>query len=149
MLRFLLAFFLTWIFLGVSHASDSHAQDETPSSVELVFRGSGAHTTKLFTVEDGWEIKWETESPSFKLLAHGTASRPYTGPTNEREKVLQWFEAVKPIVLANTTESMGHAFHPFGGTFYLKILAKGSWVLHLTAVKDTKDYLDVPYTGAP
>lgn len=149
MLQFLVAFILTWIFLGAGLASDSYAQDETASSVELVFRGSGTHTTKLFTVEGGWEIQWETESSSFKLLAHGTVSRPYTGPTNERDKVLQWFEAVKPIVLANTTESKGHAFHPFGGTFYLKILAKGPWVLHLTAVKDTKDYLDVPYTGAP
>ena len=149
MLRFLLALFLIWNFSGVSLASESPLHDETPSSVELVFRGSGTHTTNLFTVEDGWKISWETDSPSFKLTAHGTAQRPYTGPTNDREKVLQWLETVQPIVLADTTEPKGHAFHPFGGKFYLKILAKGAWVLHLTTVKDTKDYLDVPYTAAP
>ncbi len=68
---------------------------------------------------------------------------------NEREKVVRWFEVLEPIVLANTTKKQGTAFHPLGGTFYLKIMANGPWSIHLKTIKDTKDYLDVPYTGAP
>ncbi len=105
--------------------------------------------TKPFTVEDGWKLQWKTESPIFKLSAHGSARRPYIGQRSEREKVLQWFEVLEPIVLANTTNQHGTAVHPLGGTFYLKIVATGPWHIVLTTFKDTKDYLDVPYTGAP
>jgi hypothetical protein len=54
-----------------------------------------------------------------------------------------------PIVLANTTKTTGTAEHPFGGTFYLKIVADRPWRIDLKTIPDTKDYLDVPYTGAP
>ena len=132
-----------------NHSLAADDQTVPPPQVEMTFEGSGTQTTKLFTVEDGWKIDWETESPTFKLLAHGSANRPYSAPQSERDKVLKFFETVQPIVLANSTESKGQAFHPHGGTFYLKILAKGPWTLRLITVKDTKDYLDVPYTGAP
>ncbi len=132
----------------------SRAAQETPEhtktpNIEMTFSGTGGKETEPFTLKDGWKIQWETESPTFKLSAHGTAQRPYVGSTNEREKILQWFESVQPIVLANTTESKGTAFHPFGGTFSLKIVADGPWSIYLKTIPDTKDYLDVPYTGAP
>ena len=119
------------------------------SALEMTFTGTGTEKTQVFTVKDGWKISWETESRTFKLSAHGSARRPYDGPTNEREEILRRFEAIRPIVLANTTEREGTAFHPLGGTFYLQIVANGPWRIHLKTIKDTKDYLDVPYTGAP
>ena len=126
----------------------TETQKET-SSVEITFSGTGPGETKSFTVQDGWKIQWETESPTFRLSAHGTARRPYVGATNERDEILRRFEAIQPIILANTTDSRGTAFHPLGGTFHLVIEANGSWRIHLKTFKDTKDYLDVPYTGAP
>ena len=125
---------------------------ETPeesSPFEITFTGTGPSETEPFTVKDGWKIQWETESLSFKLSAHGNARRPYVGDTNERDKALRWFETRQPIVLANTTNKHGTAIHPLGGTFHFVIEASGPWSIHLKTFKDTKDYLDVPYTGAP
>ena len=116
---------------------------------EIIFTGTGSTKTRRFTVEDGWKIQWETESPTFKLSAHGSARRPYQSPTNERDDVIRWFEVLEPIVLANTTKQRGTAIHPLGGTFYLTVVATGQWRINLKTFQDTKDYLDVPYTGAP
>jgi hypothetical protein len=134
-------------FLEMSRAATKNP--DKPSVLEMRFTGTGSGETGRFTVEDGWKIRWETESSSFKLSAHGSARRPYVGPANEREDVLRYFETMHPIVLANTTETTGTAVHPFGGTFYLKIVADGPWRIDLKTIPDTKDYLDVPYTGAP
>lgn len=133
----------------LSQAAQETAEHTNTPNVKLTFSGTGSEETEPFTVNHGWKIHWETESQPFKLSAHGTAQRPYIGATNEREKILQWFESVQPIMLANTTDSKGTAVHPFGGTFYLKIVADGPWRIHLQTIPDTKDYLDVPYTGAP
>ena len=130
-------------------ATDKSDDPEKNSSVELMFKGTGSVETKTFTVEDGWKIEWKTESPTFKLSAHGSSRRPYVGETTEREEALRWFERLEPIVLANTTKTRGSAVHPLGGTFYFKVVANGPWEVHLKTFKDTKDYLDVPYTGAP
>jgi len=135
--------------LEMSKAATGIEGSEKPSPLEITFTGIGSTKTRLFTVEDGWKLQWETESPTFKLSAHGSARRPYHGPTNERDEVLRWFEVLEPIVLANTTNQHGTAVHPLGGTFYLKIVATGRWRIQLKTFKDTKDYLDVPYTGAP
>jgi hypothetical protein len=147
-----IAFLIIIVLLTFNSLEMSRAATENPenvSVVELTFTGTGSGKTQLFTVEDGWKIQWETESPTFKLSAHGSARRPYAGPTNEREEILRWFEVLEPIVLANTTNQHGKAVHPLGGTFYLKIVATGAWRIRLKTFKDTKDYLDVPYTGAP
>ena len=135
--------------VDMSKAATEKENPEKASVLELTFTGTGPQKTRLFSVEDGWKIRWETESPTFKLSAHGSARRPYIGQTNEREEVLRWFETIQPIVLANTTDRHGTAIHPLGGTFYFKIIANGPWNIHLETIKDTKDYLDVPYTGAP
>ncbi len=124
-------------------------KQEAPPFIEINFSGTGSEETRPFTVKDGWEIQWETEAPSFKLSAHGSAQRPYISETTEREDILRWFERLEPIVLANTTKKKGTAVHPLGGTFYFKVVANGPWEVHLKTFKDTKDYLDVPYTGAP
>ena len=138
---------LTLFSLEMSEAATEIT--ENASVVELTFTGTGPETTRLFTVEDGWKIQWETESPTFKLSAHGSARRPYVSSSNEREKILRLFEATQPIVLANTTNPKGTAIHPLGGTFYFTVIAKGPWRIDLKTFRDTKDYLDVPYTGAP
>ncbi len=133
----------------MSNAAQETTELRKTQVIEMTFSGTGPEETEAFIVKDGWKIQWETKSPSFKLSAHGSAQRPYVGQTNERERVLQWFESVQPIVLANTSDSKGTAFHPFGGTFFLKIVANGPWSIYLKTIPDTKDYLDVPYTGAP
>ena len=140
------------LLLAFNSLDMSKAATDNPEKAlvfEMTFTGTGPQKTRLFSVEDGWKIRWETESPTFKLSAHGSARRPYVGPTNEREEVLRWFEATQPIVLANSTSKHGTAVHPLGGTFYLKIVANGQWSIHLKTIKDTKNYLDVPYTAAP
>ena len=138
---------LAFNFPEISKAATKNP--EKASGLEMTFTGTGSGETGRFTVEDGWKIRWETESSSFKLSAHGSARRPYVGPANERDEVLRWFETMHPIVLANTTKATGTAEHPIGGTFYLKIVADGPWRIDLKTIPDTKDYLDVPYTGAP
>jgi len=138
---------LAFNFLEMSRAATKNP--EKTSVLEMTFTGTGSEETGRFTLEDGWKIQWETESSSFKLSAHGSAQRPYVGPANERDEVLRWFETMHPIVLANTTQKTGTAAHPVGGTFYLKIVADGPWRIDLKTIPDTKDYLDVPYTGAP
>ena len=145
-------FILLILLLAPNFLEMSRAATENPekaSVFEMTFTGIGPKKTQFFTVEDGWKIWWETESPTFKLSAHGSAQRPYNGPTSKRDNVLRWFEILEPIVLVNTTETTGTAVHPFGGTFYLKIVADGPWRIDLKTIPDTKDYLDVPYTGAP
>ncbi|MCA9470447.1 MAG: hypothetical protein MRJ96_14720 [Nitrospirales bacterium] len=119
-----------------------------PSSNDLYFSGNDSTTTQMFTLKDGWEVRWETDSPSFQLSAYGVADL-YEGNLSQTEQVLRSFEMYEPIILANSADSSGTAFHPLGGTFYLKIIASGPWTIHLKQVKRTKDYLDVPYTGAP
>lgn len=145
----LIALWFTFNSFELSQAATNTENQGTPLSVEMVFAGIGSEKTELFTVEHGWKIHWETESPQFKLSAHGTAQRPYIGPTNERDAVLQWFETIQPIVLANTNDPHGTAVHPLGGTYYFTIIASGPWSITLKTFRDTKDYLDVPYTGAP
>ncbi len=141
--------FLTFHSLELTQAATEKTLPTKASAFEMTFTGTGPTKTQRFTVNDGWKIQWETESPTFKLSAHGSARRPYNGPTNEREEILRWFEVLEPIILANSTKHQGKAVHPLGGTFYLKIVATGPWRVHLKTFKDTKDYLDVPYTGAP
>ena len=140
---------LTFNTFELSYPATSNENHETTSTLEMTFTGTGTKTTRHFTVEDGWKLRWETDSPTFKLSAHGSARRPYSGPMTKREEVLRFFESMQPIVLANTNNPTGNAEHSFGGTFYLQIVASGEWSIHLKTVKDTKDYLDVPYTGAP
>ena len=146
---FIIVSWLTLNCCALSRAATATENQETPQNAEMEFTGTGSEKTRVFTVEGGWKIQWKTESPRFKLSAHGSAHRPYIGPTNERDAVLQWFETIQPIVLANTTDTHGTAVHHLGGTYYFTIIATGPWSISLKTFKDTKDYLDVPYTGAP
>ena len=127
------------LLLAFNSLEMSRAATEIPekaSVFEMTFTGTGPEKTQQFTVENGWKIRWETESPTFKLSAHGSARRPYVGPTNEREEVLRWFKTIQPIVLANTTNRHGTAIHPLGETFHLKIVVNGPWSIHLKTIKD-------------
>ncbi len=116
---------------------------------ELQFYGTDSTTTAPFTIEGGWEVLWTTESKNFQLSAYGVTEAGYRGIMSEQEQILRSFETFQPIVLADSTEATGKAFHRVGGTFYLKVVTSGPWTIHLKSVKRTKDYLDVPYTGAP
>jgi hypothetical protein len=143
----ILILLLTFNCLDLCEAKTANPKKD--SVFEITFTGTGPTQTRPFSVKDGWEIRWETESPTFKLSAHGSSQRPYVGQKNEREEVLRWFETMHAMVLADTTDSNGTAMHPLGGTFYFKIIASGPWRIHLKTIIDRKDYLDVPNTGAP
>ena len=136
------------VFSFGNHPSLYAETSLAPLLTDLHFSGNEPATTDTFTLEDGWEVTWKTESDSFQLSAYGVANL-YEGVLSETEQVLRSFEVFEPIILANSADSSGTAFHPLGGTFYLKIVASGPWTVHLKPVKRTKDYLDVPYTGAP
>ena len=137
--------------MGGSFTRASSAENSTATTpFERHFKGTDSATTEPFTVEDGWEVHWETKSKSFQLSAFGVNDPLYKkGTMTEREQIVRSFEIYQPLILANSSKSSGTASHPLGGTFYLKVKASGPWTIHLKAVKRTKDYLDVPYTGAP
>ena len=132
------------------HSSESFAEtSHHTTALELQFHGTNSSRTELFTIAGGWEVSWETDSKPFQLSAYGVTEAGYRGIMSEQEQILRSFETFQPIILANSTELKGTAFHRVGGTFYLKVVSSGSWTIHLKAVKRTRDYLDVPYTGAP
>lgn len=134
--------------LGTIHASAETSTVTTP--VEYHFKGDVSAKTEPFTVEDGWEVYWKTESKFFQLAAFGVNDPLYKeGTMMEQEQIVRSFEVYQPRILANSSKPSGTASHPLGGTFYLRIKASGPWTIHVKAVKRTKDYLDVPYTGAP
>jgi hypothetical protein len=90
---------LCLMFMSVewSKAATEVKISEPSSALEMTFSGTGSKKTRLFTVEDGWKIVWETESPTFKLSAHGSARRPYVGPTNEREEAQDGLKQGTPL----------------------------------------------------
>ncbi len=137
------------MMVGMSSLQSFAETAGPPSPLIFSFQGTASTTTESFTIHGGWEVIWETESKFFQLSASGVTEAGYSGVMTEQEKILRSFETFEPIVLANSTEPKGKAFHPVGGTFSLKVVASGPWTIHLKAVKRTKDYLDVPYTGAP
>ena len=123
--------------------------DPPPVKGEFRFNGVESTTTASFTVEDGWEVHWQTEGSSFQLSAYGVIAPLYEGQMIHPEQIIRSFEIYQPILLANSSEPSGTASHRRGGTFYLNVTASGPWTIRIKTVKPTKDYLDVPYTGAP
>jgi hypothetical protein len=123
--------------------------DISTSTQEFHFSGNESTATESFTVEDGWEVHWKTEGASFQLSAFGVVTPLYEGSMTETEQIRRSFEVYQPIILADSSKTSGTAFHRRGGTFYLHVITSGPWNIHIITVKTTKDYLDVPYTGAP
>ncbi|MGB0908789.1 MAG: hypothetical protein ACPGYT_00360 [Nitrospirales bacterium] len=147
-----ISFILLHILVIFGTCSSSFSEETTQATLPiegLHFTGMGSTETEHFSVEGGWEVIWETTSESFQLSAYGVTEPGYRGVMTEQEQILRSFETFQPIVLANSTALKGKAFHRVGGTFYLKIVSTDSWMIHLRPVKRTKNYLDVPYTGAP
>ena len=134
---------------GVNNTT-GHAETDTPTGEQgFHFRGIESTTTESFTVEDGWKVRWETEGPSFQLSAYGVITPLYEGQITKPEQIVRSFEIFQPIILANSSNASGTAFHRRGGTFYLNVTTSGPWTIHITTIETTIDYLDVPYTGAP
>lgn len=127
-----------------------HAEsDISTSTQEFHFSGKESAATESFTVEDGWEVQWQTEGTSFQLSAFGVVAPLYEGSMTETEQIRRSFEVYQPIILADSSKTSGTAFHRRGGTFYLHVITSGPWTIHIITVRPSKDYLDVPYTGAP
>jgi hypothetical protein len=71
------------------------------------FDGSGDLTTQSFTVREGWEIHWTSESEQFTLAIRGDRNLG--------------------TVVDGAGAGLGVTSPPVGGTFYLELTAGGSW----------------------
>jgi hypothetical protein len=71
------------------------------------FDGSGDLTTTSFTVRDGWEIHWTSESEAFTLAIRGDRNLG--------------------TVVDGAGTGLGVTSPPVGGTFHLEITAGSSW----------------------
>jgi hypothetical protein len=71
------------------------------------FDGSGDLTTQSFTVRDGWEIHWTSESEAFTLAIRGDRNLG--------------------TVVDGAGTGLGVTSPPVGGTFHLEITAGSSW----------------------
>ena len=83
---------------------------ETERTV-IELSGNGSRNTRPFTVSERWELRWDLKTDHF-------AVHLYTA-TGERQGML-------PIATQDRP-GRGATFRPDGGTFYLKIIAKGDW----------------------
>jgi len=71
------------------------------------FDGTGNQTTPSFTVRDGWEIHWTSESEAFTLAIRGDRNLG--------------------TVVDGAGSGLGVTSPPVGGTFHLEITAGSSW----------------------
>jgi hypothetical protein len=76
---------------------------------------NGTRNTRPFTVQDRWELQWDAKGESFLVML-------FTD-TGERQGLL-------PIV-RQEGPGKGESFYPKGGSYYLKILAKGDWTVRV------------------
>ncbi len=80
--------------------------------VVAAFEGNGSQATRPFTVQDGWEIRWDF---SGDLLIINIYTE--TG------------SIVKASAANQDGSGSGSAFQPRGGSYYLDIGAIGSWTV--------------------
>lgn len=80
---------------------------------QVVFReaASGTKNTRPFTVQDGWELRWEVRGNTFAAFLH----------TADGQAIAELASVGKP--------GPGATFHPKGGTYFLEIIARGDWTV--------------------
>ncbi len=77
------------------------------------FTGSGAQTTRPFTVYDGWEIRWDASGDVFQIYV-------YTGGGD-----------LSGVAANQMGTGSGAAFQPNGGSYYLQMNAIGNWTVRV------------------
>lgn len=91
---------LAAIATQATHAADAPA---------IVFTGTGDAVTQQFTVEDAWEVSWQTEGQRFQLTLMGTDSGI-------------------PSIVADQIEPRGGSRNYIrGGGYHFDVRANGAW----------------------
>lgn len=81
------------------------------------FSGSGQHTTRPFTVPDGWEIQWDASGDIFQIYVY-KANGDLDG-----------------IAANQQGPGKGSAYQPKGGSYYLMMNAMGTWKVKVVKVQ--------------
>lgn len=96
----------SWILLAVT----AFAAEE---QIIQQFTGNGTRSTRPFTVQDRWELRWDARGTSLQIYE--------VKPDGE------------PISLApaasQTKPGSGSSYRPKGNTLYLRILSDGDWTI--------------------
>lgn len=98
--------------------SDHQQNLDTTRTDEIIkeFSGSDQHTTRPFTVKDGWEIQWKTKGKFLQIYV-----------LNVKGELVS--------IAANTQiPGKGSAYQPKGGTYYLDMNALGEWTIQIVKV---------------
>ena len=91
---------LAAIAAQAAHAADAPA---------IVFTGTGDAVTEQFTVQDAWEVSWQTEGQRFQLTLMGTDSGI-------------------PSIVADQIEPRGGSRNYIrGGGYHFDVRANGAW----------------------
>lgn len=103
---------------GSVESEDDTVEVEEPAvlpeeAVVAEFEGDGDDVTEAFDVEEGWEIRWESQAESFTIELY-TADDVSQG-----------------VVVEHEGEGGGSTFPAAGGRHYLDITAEGSWSIRV------------------
>lgn len=96
--------------------ADEAADEATEAGEERVvqeFSGSGQHTTRPFTVDDGWEIQWDFTGDILQIYINDDSGGLAGVAANEQG------------------ESNGSAYQARGGTYHLEMNAMGQWTVRV------------------
>lgn len=97
----------------------AHQQNlDTTRTDEIIkeFSGSDQHTTRPFTVKDGWEIQWKTKGKFLQIYVLNANGELVTIAANAQ------------------IPGKGSAYQPKGGTYYLDVNALGEWTIQIVKV---------------
>lgn len=77
------------------------------------FTGSGAQTTRPFTVSDRWEIQWDASGDLFQIYLYGARGD------------------IVGVAANQLGPGSGRAFQPGAGSYYLQMNAMGNWTVRV------------------
>ncbi|MCS6302323.1 MAG: hypothetical protein H8K07_01455 [Nitrospira sp.] len=89
------------LFVGATFAADEQVVQQ--------FSANGSRTTRPFTVQDGWEVRWTAEKSIGLFAVNGKG------------------EAVAEI--GSSSAGMGSSYQAKGGTFSIQIMSAGKWTI--------------------
>ncbi len=104
------------------------------SADELIIQQASANGTrslKPFTVQDGWELRWDLTGQAIEVYLNQPDGEPVE---------------LQPMASQKNPGS-GSTFYPRGGSYYLRIVADGDWTV--TVVQLEKDSTPASASGPP
>ncbi len=81
----------------------------------LQLTGNGTRNTSPFTVQDKWEVRWDARTEHLAIYLYKA--------TGEAQGML-------PIATQDGPGT-GATYRPDGGSYYLKIMARGDWAISI------------------